>query len=47
VSRAGIQGITRMLADLREGRSLGKISGHIADLGEVFRLTDALSWNSE
>lgn len=46
ISRAMVRGTTRMLAQLRRTRSLHEISDQIADLDEIFKLTDALAWNS-
>ncbi len=45
VSRATIRGLTRMLAELRGSRTLSGVADHICDLKEMFRLTEAGSWN--
>jgi phosphoenolpyruvate phosphomutase len=45
VSRTAIRAVTRMLAQLRDVRSLAGVADHVADLDEVFRLTGALPWS--
>jgi phosphoenolpyruvate phosphomutase len=45
VCRATIRGLSRMLAELGDTRSLARIADHIADLDDAFRLTGAHAWN--
>ncbi|MBQ1023938.1 isocitrate lyase/PEP mutase family protein [Micromonospora sp. C95] len=47
VSRAAVRSVSRMLATLREARSLDSVTADISGLDEIFALTGAQEWNRQ